>query len=67
VQCGAIHIRIDGNRGNSHLVTSADDAHSNLAAVRDENLLEHMKKSAAQIALIPRPDWIFYWRREQSG
>ena len=41
VQRGAVHVRVDGNRGDSHLVAGADDAHGNLAAVRDENFLEH--------------------------
>src|ERR1035438_4747793 len=41
VQRGAIHVRVDGNRGNPHLVAGADDAYGNLAAVRDENLLKH--------------------------
>ena len=41
VQRGAIDVRVDGNRGNSHLVAGADDAHGNLAAIGDENFLEH--------------------------
>src|SRR5260370_10637982 len=41
VQCGAIHVRVDGGGGNSQLVGGADNAYGNLAAVRDENLLEH--------------------------
>jgi hypothetical protein len=41
VQRGTIHVRVDGNRGNPHLVAGANDAYGNLAAVRDENLLEH--------------------------
>ncbi len=41
VQRGTIDIGVDGDRGNSHLVAGADDAHGDLAPVRDENLFEH--------------------------
>src|ERR1039458_1442951 len=41
VQRGAIHVGVDSNRGNSHLVAGADNAYGDFSAIRDENFLEH--------------------------
>ena len=43
VQRSAIHVRIDGNSRDSHLVAGADNAYGNLAAIGDENFLEHLE------------------------
>jgi len=41
VQSDAVHIRIDGHRGDAHLAASADDAHRDLSPVGNQDLLEH--------------------------
>jgi hypothetical protein len=41
VEGGAIYLRVDGNGGDSHFVAGTNDPHGDLAAIRDENFLEH--------------------------
>jgi hypothetical protein len=41
MQCSAVHVRVNYDRGNSHLVARAQHAHRNLSSVGDENFLEH--------------------------
>ena len=43
VQRVAIRLGIHGDGGDAHLLTGADDAHGNLAAVGDQNAFEHGK------------------------
>ncbi len=41
VERGAVRIRIDGDGGDAQLAAGADDAHRNLSAVGNQDLLEH--------------------------
>ena len=41
VQRGAVHVRVDHNRGNSHFVARAQHAHRDLPSIGYENFLEH--------------------------
>ena len=41
-----VELGVDGDRGNAELATSPDDPHGNLAAVRDEHLVEHGSASS---------------------
>ena len=41
VQRLAVHFGVHGNGGNSHVAAGADDAHGDLAAVGDQDFVEH--------------------------
>ena len=41
VERGAVDVGEDRDRGNAHLAAGANDAHCNLSAVGNQNLLEH--------------------------
>jgi len=50
----AIGLRVDGDRGDAHLAERPRDPYRDLAAVCDQNLLEHGRDSIRRVAL-PAP------------
>src|ERR1700686_5798091 len=58
MQRSAIDVRINGDSGDAHFVAGTNDTHSNLSAIGDQNLLEHLDKSQRTSAVPPR----FYMR-----
>ena len=41
VKRGAIHLGVDGDRGDAHFAARTDHAHSDFSAIGDQDLLEH--------------------------
>jgi len=48
----AVGVAVDGDRSDAHLAQSADDAHGDLAAVRDQNLAKHTNSVSTARALL---------------
>ena len=44
VERGTVDIGVNGDGSDPHFVTGADHAYRNLATIRDENLLEHIRR-----------------------
>jgi hypothetical protein len=55
VEGGAVYLRVNRRRGDSHLVAGADHAHGDLATIRNQDFLKHpWKQDKVEILVLRR-------------